>query len=53
MAMKNSIEFLASATVALEQFKIGLHQSETEFNRGVVRNRRIIASNWAKINSMK
>ncbi len=53
MAMKNSIEFLASSTVALEQFKIGLHQSENEFNLGVMRNRRIIASNWAKINSMK
>jgi hypothetical protein len=53
MAMKNSIEFLAVSTVAVEHFKIGLHQSESEFDSGVVRNRRVIASNWAKINSMK
>jgi len=53
MAMKNSIEFLAVSTAAVEHFKIGLHQSENEFDSGVVRNRRVIASNWAKINSMK
>ena len=53
MTMKNSIEFLVSATMAIEQFKIGLHQSEDEFDSGAVRNRRLIASNWAKINSMK
>ena len=51
--MKNAVEFLSVATVAMDNFRIGLHRSEQEFNAGSNRNRRKIASNWAKINALK
>lgn len=51
--MKNAVEFLSAATIAMENFRIGLHRSEHEFNVGSDRNRRKIASNWVKINAMK
>ena len=51
--MKNAVGFLACATAKMDDFKIGLYRSERDFDAGMDRNRRKIASNWEKINSLR
>lgn len=51
--MKLAVEYLAAVDAAMRDFRVGLAASERDFDRGTRINRTKIASNWAKINSMK